>query len=201
MSKQITFASVLGHQSDLWSTEKQSWDSVPINQHSEEWQRWHLQTPENRNQKVHWQDPKLVGHFQVHLSLHFKARLSAKSSLWKSVFIHIEIRTNYQNKNFALRLALKKRQRGTRKWPILFIRLSTCNLRQVLVAKHQILVTNIILNVAGRKKKKNMTAGQLFSLDLIRYHLDFGNWISGNSFSLQLKDIHRTKKWGVSWQS
>jgi len=45
-----------------------------------------------------------------------------------------------------------------------------------------------------KKKEKNMTAEQLFSLDLIRYHLDFGNWISGDSFSLQLKDIHRTKK-------
>mgnify|MGYP006896104768 CR=1 FL=1 len=60
----------------------------------------------------------LIGHFRVHLSLHFKARLSAKSLLWKSVFIHIEIGTNYHNKSFALRLALKERLRGTRKWPI-----------------------------------------------------------------------------------
>ena len=59
-----------------------------------------------------------IGHFRVHLSLHFKARVSAKSLLWKSVFIHIEIRTNYDNKKFALRLALKERLRGTRKWPI-----------------------------------------------------------------------------------
>ena len=49
-----------------------------------------------------------IGHFRVRLSLHFKARLSAKSLLWKSVFIHIEIGTNYHNKNFALRLALKR---------------------------------------------------------------------------------------------
>jgi len=62
----------------------------------------------------------IIGHFRVHLSLHFKARLSAKSLLWKSVFIHIEIRTNYHNQNFALRLALKGRPRGTRKWPIAF---------------------------------------------------------------------------------
>ena len=33
-----------------------------------------------------------------------------------SVFIHIEIKTNYHNKNFALRLALKERLRGTLKW-------------------------------------------------------------------------------------
>ena len=59
-----------------------------------------------------------IGHFPVHLSLHFKARLSATSLLWKSVFIHNEIGTNYHNKNFALRLALKERLRGTRKWPI-----------------------------------------------------------------------------------
>ena len=61
-----------------------------------------------------------IGHFRVHLSLHFKVRLSAKSLLWKSAFIHIEIGTNYHNKTFALRLALKERLRGTRKWPITF---------------------------------------------------------------------------------
>ena len=59
-----------------------------------------------------------IGHFRVHLRLHFKARLIAKSLLWKSVFIYIEIGTNYHNKNFALRLALKERLRRTRKWPI-----------------------------------------------------------------------------------
>ena len=52
-----------------------------------------------------------IGHFRVRLSLHFKASLSAKSLLWKSVFIH--------NKDFALSVALKWRLRWTRKWPIL----------------------------------------------------------------------------------
>ena len=33
----------------------------------------------------------------------------AKPLLWISVFTHIEIRTNYQNKNFALSLPLKER--------------------------------------------------------------------------------------------
>ena len=41
---------------------------------------------------------KLIDHFRVHISLYFKARLSVKSLLWKSVFIHIEIGTNYHNK-------------------------------------------------------------------------------------------------------
>ena len=59
-----------------------------------------------------------IGHFRVHLSLRFKARLSAKSLIWKSVFIHIEIGTNYHSKSFAL--ALKERLRGTRKWPIAY---------------------------------------------------------------------------------
>ena len=59
-----------------------------------------------------------IGLFRVHLNLHFKSRLSAKSLLWKSAFIHIEIGTNYHNKNFALRLAFKERLKGTRKWPI-----------------------------------------------------------------------------------
>ena len=59
-----------------------------------------------------------IGHFRVHLSLHFKAKLIAKSLLWKSVFIHIEIGTDYHNKNFALRLALKERLKRILKWPI-----------------------------------------------------------------------------------
>ena len=56
--------------------------------------------------------------FRVHVSLLFKASLSAKSFLWKLVFIHMESRTNYHHKNFALKLALKRRQTWTRKWPI-----------------------------------------------------------------------------------
>ena len=40
-------------------------------------------------------EQNLTGHFRVHFSLHFKARLSAKTLLWKSVFIHIEIGTNH----------------------------------------------------------------------------------------------------------
>ena len=59
-----------------------------------------------------------IGHFRVHLTLHFKAILSAKSLLWNSVFIHIEVGTNYHNKNFPLRLALKERLKGTQKWHI-----------------------------------------------------------------------------------
>lgn len=38
-----------------------------------------------------------------------------------SVFIHIKIKINYHNKDFALRLALKKRLGGTWKWSIAFV--------------------------------------------------------------------------------
>ena len=64
----------------------------------------------------------VISHFRVHFSLHFKVRLSAKFLLWKSVFIHIEIGTNYHNKNFTLRLTLKERLlKGTQRWPIIII--------------------------------------------------------------------------------
>ena len=62
-----------------------------------------------------------IGHFRVHLSFHFKAKLSTKSLLWKSVFIDIEIGTNDHKENFALSPALKERLSGTRKWPIVSI--------------------------------------------------------------------------------
>ena len=41
-----------------------------------------------------------------------------KSLLPRSVFIHIEIGTNYHDKKFALRLALNETLRETRKWPV-----------------------------------------------------------------------------------
>ena len=52
------------------------------------------------------------------LSLSLKTSLRAHSLSWIPVFIPIEIRTNYHNKNFTLRLSLKERMRGNRKWPI-----------------------------------------------------------------------------------
>ena len=62
----------------------------------------------------------LIAHFRVSLGLSFKTSLSAKSLLWKSVFIHIETTTNYHYKNFALRLAFKERPTGNRKWSIIY---------------------------------------------------------------------------------
>ena len=50
-----------------------------------------------------------IRHFRVHISFHFEASLLAKSWLWVSLFIHIEIRPNCHNRHFALRFALKKR--------------------------------------------------------------------------------------------
>ena len=61
-----------------------------------------------------------IGHFRVLFSLYFKASLCAKFLL--SVFIHIDIRTNYRNKNFAFRLALKEKLRGTQKLISSFLR-------------------------------------------------------------------------------
>ena len=48
-----------------------------------------------------------------------QSRLRAQSLIRISIFIHTEIRNNYHDKNFALKLALKERLSGTRKWSIL----------------------------------------------------------------------------------
>ena len=47
--------------------------------------------------------------------------LNAKFFLWSVVFFHVLSRSNYHVKNFALRLALKRRQTWTPKWTIWFI--------------------------------------------------------------------------------
>ena len=59
-----------------------------------------------------------IGHFQVRLSLSFKASPSAKFLSCKLVPISIWMKTDFHKKDFALSLALKWRRRWTRKWPI-----------------------------------------------------------------------------------
>ena len=74
-------------------------------------------------------DEDSVGHSRVHSSLHFKASLCEVSVTNISIFIHIEIKTNYHNKNFVLRLASKERLRETRGNGLLeteILRLSRC---------------------------------------------------------------------------
>ena len=48
----------------------------------------------------------------------FQIQAKCEVFVMKICFFHIEIGTNYHNKKFALRLALKERLRGTRKRPI-----------------------------------------------------------------------------------
>ena len=52
----------------------------------------------------------------------FQSEAKCEVFVMKISFIHIEIGSNYHNKNFALRLALKERLRRTRKWPIVFMK-------------------------------------------------------------------------------
>ena len=110
------------HQCTVKKQQRQlTWEGIAAWLLEDNRQRIYLnQLRQNKKLTIAWANwkAKAIGHFRVHLSLQFKARLSAKSLLWKSVFIHIEIGTNYHNKNFALSLALKDRLRGTRKWPI-----------------------------------------------------------------------------------
>ena len=87
------------------------------------WSNVRVSGPRSHESYTSWNYTE-IGHFWVHLSLHFKAGLSTKSLLWKSVFNDIETGTNYHKENFALSLALKERPSGTRKWPIVSIRTS-----------------------------------------------------------------------------
>ena len=54
-----------------------------------------------------------IGHFLVHLSNPFQSEAKCKIFVIKTIYIHIEIGTNYHNKNYALGLALKERLRET----------------------------------------------------------------------------------------
>ena len=73
---------------------------------------WHLKIIRSRLFMFDQKKAPAIGHFWVHFGLYFKTSLRVNSLLQISVFIHIEIRTNYHNKNFARRLTLKERLRG-----------------------------------------------------------------------------------------
>ena len=59
-----------------------------------------------------------IGHFWITFDLFFKASVGAHPFLWKLVFIHMQMKTNFHMKRWAPRLALKKRQKVIQKWPI-----------------------------------------------------------------------------------
>ena len=70
----------------------------------------------SRSRTTMWaKNPKDRPFLRGHVCLLFKSSLRAKLFLWKLVFIHMQSKTNYQPKNFAFRLALKRRQTWTRR--------------------------------------------------------------------------------------
>ena len=104
---------VVTHQKEE-ATERESFCSQP--------QVMWMEQPDCRTE--HWLEVLsviLIGHFRVPLSLCFKARLSVKPFLWKWLWFawnETAHRTNFRKKGSALRLILKQRHKGTRKWPI-----------------------------------------------------------------------------------
>ena len=87
-----------------------------------------------------------IGHFWVPLRLCFKTSLSAKPFLKNEfcVQFHFHANQSHFNKNgFALRLALKQRHKGTRKWPIVF----TCLLQwwHFFFSNVAMLITEVVL--------------------------------------------------------
>ena len=59
-----------------------------------------------------------IGHFRITFGLFFKASPGAHPFIWKLVFIHLQMKTNFHMKSWAPGLALKKKPRVIRKWPI-----------------------------------------------------------------------------------
>ena len=76
-----------------------------------------------------------IGHFRVLLCLCLKTSLSAKMSSACS-FISCKSKSFHKN-GFALRLALKQRHKGTRKWPIRF-EYASCGRRNFWIRKRKL---------------------------------------------------------------
>ena len=63
--------------------------------------------------EVTWIDP-----FRITFGLFFKASPGAHPFIWKLVVIHMQMKTSFYMKRWAPGLALKKRPKVIRKWPI-----------------------------------------------------------------------------------
>ena len=59
-----------------------------------------------------------IDHFRITFGLFFKASLGAHPFICKLVLIHMQMKTNFHMKRWAPGLALKKRPKVIRKWPI-----------------------------------------------------------------------------------
>ena len=65
--------------------------------------------------------PRLtIGHFRITFGHFFKASPGAHLLIWKLVFICMWMETNFHMKGWAPGLALKKRPKVIRKWPIAY---------------------------------------------------------------------------------
>ena len=70
---------------------------------------------------------QVIGHFRLTFGLFFKASPGAHPFIWKLVFIHMQMKTNFHMKRWAPGLALKKGPKVIRKWPILIIVIPVIN--------------------------------------------------------------------------
>ena len=66
-----------------------------------------------------WEATKAIGHFRITFGLFFKASPGAHLFIGKLVFICMWMKTNFHMKGWAPGLALKKRPKVIRKWPII----------------------------------------------------------------------------------
>ena len=70
---------------------------------------------------VYHVEPRTVGHFRITFGLFFKASPGAHPFIWKLIFIHMQMKTNFYMKRWAPGLALKKRPKVIRKRSIVFL--------------------------------------------------------------------------------
>ena len=83
-------------------------------------QSWGEESPKDE-QRFFWKTTtRLISHFRITFGLFFKASPGAHLFIWKLVFICMWMKTNFHMKRWAPGLALKKRPKVIRKWPIIF---------------------------------------------------------------------------------
>ena len=81
----------------------------------------HRSLSSTRNPPLYYRGRLFKGPFRVLLCLCFKASLSANLSYeneFCTQFLFHANKSHFHKNGFALRLALKQRHKGTRKWPI-----------------------------------------------------------------------------------
>ena len=117
-----------------------------------------------------------IGHFRVFLCLCFKTILSAKPFIW--IWVLYANQSHFHKKGFALRLALKQRHSGTRKWSIALVNRPEFDLRENETARRtRFHMKGLALKLVLKQRHKRTWKWPIWNCELLKTCSFYDLWI------------------------